>query len=148
MLCVIVCVVFMFFFVKQKTAYEMRISDWSSDVFSSDLQSLQHARELQQLKVRELDQINRQLGEFDAREQRERQRLEEAARQLTELEQPALSAEEHETATQSTLIESEDDEHEEQRRWDSRSEERRAGDERVSPYRSRWSPHHQPKNKN
>src|SRR3546814_13423117 len=26
-----------FFFVKQKTAYEMRISDWSSDVFSSDL---------------------------------------------------------------------------------------------------------------
>src|SRR3546814_969075 len=26
-----------FFFFKQKTAYEMRISDWSSDVFSSDL---------------------------------------------------------------------------------------------------------------
>src|SRR3546814_2013181 len=25
------------FFFKQKTAYEMRISDWSSDVFSSDL---------------------------------------------------------------------------------------------------------------
>src|SRR3546814_8099113 len=30
------CVVFVFFF-KQKTAYEMRISDWSSDVCSSDL---------------------------------------------------------------------------------------------------------------
>src|SRR3546814_2438145 len=29
--------VFVFFF-KQKTAYEMRISDWSSDVCSSDLQ--------------------------------------------------------------------------------------------------------------
>src|SRR3546814_7952632 len=28
-----------FFFFKQKTAYEMRISDWSSDVCSSDLQS-------------------------------------------------------------------------------------------------------------
>src|SRR3546814_9431136 len=27
----------MFFFFKQKTAYEMRISDWSSDVCSSDL---------------------------------------------------------------------------------------------------------------
>src|SRR3546814_2120825 len=27
----------MVFFVKQKTAYEMRISDWSSDVCSSDL---------------------------------------------------------------------------------------------------------------
>src|SRR3546814_2783210 len=30
-------VYFYFFFVKQKTAYEMRISDWSSDVCSSDL---------------------------------------------------------------------------------------------------------------
>src|SRR3546814_4925911 len=30
------CVCFVFFF-KQKTAYEMRISDWSSDVCSSDL---------------------------------------------------------------------------------------------------------------
>src|SRR3546814_5748289 len=29
-----------FFFVKQKTAYELRISDWSSDVCSSDLQQL------------------------------------------------------------------------------------------------------------
>src|SRR3546814_10176936 len=30
-------VLFCFFFFKQKTAYEMRISDWSSDVCSSDL---------------------------------------------------------------------------------------------------------------
>src|SRR3546814_2008835 len=30
---------FFFFFFKQKTAYEMRISDWSSDVCSSDLAS-------------------------------------------------------------------------------------------------------------
>src|SRR3546814_8128885 len=29
-----------FFFFKQKTAYEMRISDWSSDVCSSDLLAL------------------------------------------------------------------------------------------------------------
>src|SRR3546814_17433366 len=29
-----------FFFFKQKTAYEMRISDWSSDVCSSDLGAL------------------------------------------------------------------------------------------------------------
>src|SRR3546814_3216565 len=29
--------IFGFFFFKQKTAYEMRISDWSSDVCSSDL---------------------------------------------------------------------------------------------------------------
>src|SRR3546814_16375826 len=32
-----VFVSFFFFFFKQKTAYEMRISDWSSDVCSSDL---------------------------------------------------------------------------------------------------------------
>src|SRR3546814_12010838 len=31
--------VYYFFFFKQKTAYEMRISDWSSDVCSSDLLS-------------------------------------------------------------------------------------------------------------
>src|SRR3546814_18297906 len=32
----------MLFFFKQKTAYEMRISDWSSDVCSSDLLIYQH----------------------------------------------------------------------------------------------------------
>src|SRR3546814_4985072 len=37
------CVSFFFFF-KQKTAYEMRISDWSSDVCSSDLPHLFSAR--------------------------------------------------------------------------------------------------------
>src|SRR3546814_13886069 len=31
--------VMLFFFFKQKTAYEMRISDWSSDVCSSDLRA-------------------------------------------------------------------------------------------------------------
>src|SRR3546814_1307446 len=33
----LVVIVVFFFFFKQKTAYEMRISDWSSDVCSSDL---------------------------------------------------------------------------------------------------------------
>src|SRR3546814_13775122 len=33
-----------FFFFKQKTAYEMRISDWSSDVCSSDLRPLDPRR--------------------------------------------------------------------------------------------------------
>src|SRR3546814_9163407 len=39
-----VCSVHVFFFYKQKTAYEMRISDWSSDVCSSDLYGV-HLRE-------------------------------------------------------------------------------------------------------
>src|SRR3546814_8368979 len=35
---VVDCIVFLFFlFYNQKTVYEMRISDWSSDVCSSDL---------------------------------------------------------------------------------------------------------------
>src|SRR3546814_1460113 len=42
-----VCYYFVFFFFKQKTAYEMRISDWSSDVCSSDLGrgDLQHLQD-------------------------------------------------------------------------------------------------------
>src|SRR3546814_6599989 len=39
--CLILSVLsFFFFFFKQKTAYEMRISDWSSDVCSSDLKDV------------------------------------------------------------------------------------------------------------
>src|SRR3546814_18018951 len=37
MLCELYSVLCFFFFFMQKTAYEMRISDWSSDVCSSDL---------------------------------------------------------------------------------------------------------------
>src|SRR3546814_11791219 len=45
-MCVVLSVVFFLycfsvFFFKQKTAYEMRISDWSPDVCSSDLVSIQ-----------------------------------------------------------------------------------------------------------
>src|SRR3546814_9547375 len=53
----------LFFFFKQKTAYEMRISDWSSDVCSSDLSAdlgctaaylgLDHALERAHLRVDE-----------------------------------------------------------------------------------------------
>src|SRR3546814_2495125 len=50
--------VFFVFFFKQKTAYEMRISDWSSDVCSSDLQRrnvgfvFQHYAAFKHLSVR------------------------------------------------------------------------------------------------
>src|SRR3546814_6596324 len=40
-MCIIISVYHYFFFFKQKTAYEMRISDWSSDVCSSDLDDYQ-----------------------------------------------------------------------------------------------------------
>src|SRR3546814_7080757 len=43
--CVVLFCIFIFFFFKQKTAYEMRISDWSSDVCSSDLGAAMTKRE-------------------------------------------------------------------------------------------------------
>src|SRR3546814_481423 len=48
-------VVLVFFFFKQKTAYEMRISDWSSDVCSSDLF----------LKIAELSSLSKAAEELD-----------------------------------------------------------------------------------
>src|SRR3546814_9577795 len=41
-----------FFFFKQKTAYEMRISDWSSDVCSSDLTGAS-AREAEKIRTKD-----------------------------------------------------------------------------------------------
>src|SRR3546814_4987306 len=43
----------MFFFCKQKTSYEMRISDWSSDVCSSDLLQLQRQARRHALRLRD-----------------------------------------------------------------------------------------------
>src|SRR3546814_7828900 len=42
----------LFFFFKQKTAYEMRISDWSSDVCSSDLNDMVHLAQIQHFALR------------------------------------------------------------------------------------------------
>src|SRR3546814_2346100 len=58
------CFCLVFFFFKQKTAYEMRISDWSSDVCSSDLVderiglALQHGGDRRR---RELDDVQHEL---------------------------------------------------------------------------------------
>src|SRR3546814_10572814 len=41
----------LFFFFKQKTAYELRISDWSSDVCSSDLVDHRRQRAVEQRGV-------------------------------------------------------------------------------------------------
>src|SRR3546814_6469301 len=45
------------FFFKQKTAYEMRISDWSSDVCSSDLPGEHHGEGQQANHQAELDGV-------------------------------------------------------------------------------------------
>src|SRR3546814_6188939 len=51
----------MFFFFKQKTAYEMRISDWSSDVCSSDLRGHPGVRHL---LVEKTDRLYRNIKDW------------------------------------------------------------------------------------
>src|SRR3546814_4206410 len=81
---------YFFFFFKQKTAYEMRISDWSSDVCSSDLRDLSLAAQTQrstqaewqrlQSTVQSEDRLQQekklgiQLAELRAREARSEER--------------------------------------------------------------------------
>src|SRR3546814_7682867 len=70
------------FFVKQKTAYDMRISDWSSDVCSSDLavEQLRHGRPGVGLGPRAAAQGDQRAGLFDTgREQAARAVVLEAA---------------------------------------------------------------------
>src|SRR3546814_1005679 len=54
--------IFIFFF-KQKTAYEMRISDWSSDVCSSDLlKSRIKVESMSEIERLPLEDINDEIG--------------------------------------------------------------------------------------
>src|SRR3546814_2954820 len=75
----------LFFFFKQKTAYEMRISDWSSDVCSSDLVDAAE------------DQLSTTRSEMQATIDSLEQRL--AEQQASPLQQPSESQE-----TQSEVI--------------------------------------------
>src|SRR3546814_6236832 len=110
-----------FFFFKQKTAYEMRISDWSSDVCSSDLvahrgegklgQRLRlHLQDLAVAGVRGADEI---------------------------AGQPTIGGRVCAGRQQVLVVEL-------RHRVDllKRSEESRVGKECVSTCRSRWSPYH------
>src|SRR3546814_7618778 len=109
---------FVFFF-KQKTAYEMRISDWSSDVCSSDLRvgkegviTVEEAKSLEtELDVVEGMQFDRgYLSPYF---------ITNADKMVCEMESPYILLHEKK-----------------------RSEERRVGKECVSTCRSRWSPYH------
>src|SRR3546814_4231268 len=103
-----------FFFFKQKTAYEMRISDWSSDVCSSDLREgrgMMTACEFQD-----------GIGMTDDRKP-DRCVRHDCRRALAESRaEVAFWRDVYERAAS--------------------SEERRVGKECVSTCRSRWSPYH------
>src|SRR3546814_2219058 len=76
----IIFILWLFFFFKQKTAYEMRISDWSSDVCSSDLADeqpeifmtdrLAHQESRQQPHDEAADEVDRQDAPRIARHER------------------------------------------------------------------------------
>src|SRR3546814_6727921 len=107
------------FFFKQKTAYEMRISDWSSDVCSSDLVGLEaaHLGAVVRIDARSLDPAQRvemlaQLG----RARGDQGIMRHLRACPAAILPPALCRH--------------------------RSEERRVGKECVSTCRSRWSPYH------
>src|SRR3546814_5682474 len=101
------------FFVKQKTAYEMRISDWSSDVCSSDLeewpQRTQHFfHGLMKLRLVRVTLLQAGKEKLDGFAHRGTQTVPRTQGRSTE----------------------------------KRSEERRVGKECVSTCRYRWSPYH------
>src|SRR3546814_4422186 len=74
---------FFFFFFKQKTAYEMRISDWSSDVCSSDLLDGEFRA---RLEVERTAQAVHQIREIIRRQDRGR-----AAAPVQAVDRPAFS---------------------------------------------------------
>src|SRR3546814_9216315 len=103
-----------FFFFKQKTAYEMRISDWSSDVCSSDLFGLirfgSRLGVLERSGVAPQDSaLWRLAGAVAAKDDKA------ATRAIDDLRRGPLAF---------------------------RSEERRVGNECVRTCRSRWWPYH------
>src|SRR3546814_20174339 len=64
-----------FFFFKQKTAYEMRISDWSSDVCSSDLLGVLGDDRVGMARAVACDMVERGLGAVDDRRRQHRREI-------------------------------------------------------------------------
>src|SRR3546814_3561924 len=112
-------VLFLFFF-KQKTAYEMRISDWSSDVCSSDL-----VNDEMVMVVHEDEGIDVRIAK-NAKQSAMRENMSAAI----EAEDITTFGGVDETVKPSQTEKS----------LEERSEERRVGKECVSTCRSRWSP--------
>src|SRR3546814_4222392 len=105
-------VLYYFFFFKQKTAYEMRISDWSSDVCSSDLKTPgKTANKSRMLRVGIVQQPCTDDRDYNLKMSEDGIRAAAAG------------------GAQLVLLQE-------------RSEERRVGKQCVSTCRSRWSPYH------
>src|SRR3546814_6411920 len=120
------CELLVFFFFKQKTAYEMRISDWSSDVCSSDLLSERRCQQQQGQRADEAAADRREVGQGQR--------------------QVAVAALGHRKAVEGRRDgggrAGRIDEDRRVAAAVDRSEERRVGNVCVSTCRSRWCPYH------
>src|SRR3546814_13334880 len=114
----------MFFFFKQKTAYEMRISDWSSDVCSSDLIDAAYFL-IDGRLIRE---------DTDSNDFKKKPKFEIFFIQAKRTEGFAEAPIDKFVSVTNNLFDLSKDVE--------RSEERRVGKECVSTCRSRWSPYH------
>src|SRR3546814_16032907 len=122
-----VCLYTVVFFFKQKTAYEMRISDWSSDVCSSDLHGGRPGRDRHMVRE-EVVAPGRRAAMAQVGHQCDRHRQQAGVRHGHRRR--------HHQERAAEAVEFD------------RSEERRVGKECVSTCSSRWSPYHsQKKNK-
>src|SRR3546814_1096250 len=119
------CVVFFFF--KQKTAYEMRISDWSSDVCSSDLALSNIFLDSLSMDVERMQRINDLLAQLPINALKSQSLRPVSTFVVT----PSQSLDEMALAHLEKMP-----------RAARRSEERRGGKECVRTCRSRWSAYH------
>src|SRR3546814_19410744 len=114
------------FFFKQKTAYEMRISDWSSDVCSSDLKQRSRRGRVGAIAAAEnLAGINLFVGLAEAYSAAARRR---SGRGATRSGMQSVKGSSPCIGAAALAVD--------------RSEERRVGKECVSTCSSRWAPDH------
>src|SRR3546814_2290175 len=115
----------MFFFFKQKTAYEMRISDWSSDVCSSDLEAPETPLIVAETRV-DIPEAS----------------VSDAVMTMDLRNTNALLFVNSGTSSYNMVYRRQDGTIGWVEPRSGRSEERRVGKECVSTCRSRWSPYH------
>src|SRR3546814_15127834 len=120
------------FFCKQKTAYEMRMSDWSSDVCSSDLVGLVRGAHLgpQRLGARPVERTRSHQIFLERSQSRERALWPASPRARRMYARHTIESISLQSTSSSLRLPS-----------IGRSEERRVGKEGVSTCRSRWSPY-------
>src|SRR3546814_14671428 len=127
----------------QKTAYELRISDWSSDVCSSDLSDV--LRLSQRLQALDADPGTSRGAAYERLQARQALQVLAQARSSDRpvaLKVAQARVETAEVAAQTAVTQAEIDRLDRERSelLVERSAERRVGKECVSTCRSRWSP--------